>query len=52
METEDFKTKITQLYTDRSLTFNHLGQQALALGDANTVPNELQSKNLKAFGCL
>ena len=49
MENQDINTKITLLYTNRSLAFHHLDQQASALEDANTVLNELDSKNQKAL---
>jgi len=46
---EEIKTKITQLYTNRCLSFHNLGQQASALSDANTVLSELDPKNHKAL---
>ena len=49
MENPYIKTKIILLYTNRSLAFHHLDQQASALEDANTVLNELDSNNQKAL---
>lgn len=49
LTSEDIKTKITQLYTNRSLAFHNLDQQASALSDASFVINKLDPKNQKAL---
>ena len=49
MGNEDIKTKVIQLYTNRSLAFSYINQQASALGDANIVLNEFDAKNQKAL---
>ena len=49
LTSDDIKTKITQLYTNRSLAFHNLGQQASALSDASYVLNKLDPKNQKAL---
>ena len=45
LTSDDIKTKITQLYTNRSLAFHNLDQQASALSDASFVLNKLDPKN-------
>jgi tetratricopeptide (TPR) repeat protein len=45
----DVKTKITQLYTNRSLSYHQLGNQAKALEDAEHVLGHLDKDNGKAL---
>jgi hypothetical protein len=45
LTSDDIKTKITQLYTNRSLAFHNLDQQASALSDASFVLNKLDPIN-------
>jgi hypothetical protein len=49
MTSEDIKTKVTQLFTNRSIAFHSLDQQASAFSDANTVLTKFDPKNLKAL---
>lgn len=43
------KTVVTQLMTNRSLSFHHLNQQASALSDCNYVLTKLDPSNAKAL---
>lgn len=45
MDSEEIKKKITQLYTNRSLAFHNLDQQASALSDASYVLKNLDANN-------
>lgn len=49
LTSEEIKIKVTQLYTNRSLAFHNLDQQASALSDASFVINKLDPKNQKAL---
>jgi len=46
---EEFKLLLSQLYTNRSLAFHILNQQASALSDASFVLNHIDAKNSKAL---
>lgn len=45
----DLTTKVTQVLTNRSLCFHHLGQQSSAATDASLVLDKFDSKNPKAL---
>ena len=45
----DLKTKVTNLYTNRSLAMHKLGNTADAFADADYVIENLDSKNAKAL---
>lgn len=49
LHSEDIKTKVTQLYTNRSLAFHNLDLQSSALSDASFVINKLDPVNQKAL---
>ncbi len=46
---KDVKLKVTQLYTNRSLAYHQLQNQANALADADHVLNNLDAANVKAL---
>ena len=49
LTSDEIKTKVTQLYTNRSLAFHNLDQQASALSDSSFVLTKLDPKNQKAL---
>jgi len=49
MGNDDVKLKITQIYTNRCLSFHHLNQQSSVISDATFVIENLDSFNAKAL---